>query len=706
MKLIFRDFLSSSPITISDEAVKQFKDSHGKGQKLKVTIRATHSGYLLNNRVYRGTAMQAAVDSWCDEEHGGKAEFCKPILRNHDDFETALGRVTSAKFTRLEDSDDEFMNDWQSPVKDGFGSGYITLEAEITDQKAIDDIINDRLLTVSTSFRPTGSVLCSICNADLLDRDDRCSHIPGRVYKIKQKKGSDSKDKTKKFLCFLIIGDMKYTECSYVNSPAQPNARTMKSVLFDNDEDTSIIENFALDASIEALVLSDNDGNKLDLLEIDEGVEFDGSDDVMISVVKTTKPTSKDPDPASSGNDGTAAMDASTFSMARVAKSLIDNNVLADSPSTLFWGSADDRDDHAHVMLVDDHNGLMRGHTAVTHRADKSHEHVIEVTEVGDSLVVTTRSASAGPDHTHECLLTRWDDVITKGEVHGPDKDSSLPIYQTLDTSNAPSIDELKDLVKDLETAMEDNESPRITADQRAMPDSSNFCGPNRTFPLDTVEDYASLLAILPLFKASTESKSRVLSAAFRTCKKRDWGFHFKVDEDLEGKSQNTSQDNSADLKGLQDNLETAKSDLEKVKQTAENLQRSLSERDEEYKVLLEAQSFDKGDRKGDLGMIITIARIMLNKDDSKDIKTQKDFTDAVDKFATLSIESLRDALQDLLPEIQKKLKISAKLTHKTVTKPNNSKSVKKIDDTNHPSKKKDAPVKHPSHALGDELEG
>lgn len=280
MPFRFRDNLKLNKPQIFKDTLNLFEDiqSIGKPIALNVTIRATHSGYLLNNRVYPGVAMKKSASTWVDKQHGGTAPFNKPVIINHDshDVRATIGRVNRFEFTQLLQGD-AFARDFKNPATgSSLGSGYITLGTRITDPDAIPKILDGRYSTVSTSFI-SPNAFCSICGTDLLQAmkrgKDLCEHYPGRIYTF------DDKD----YNCFLISGLMDYEEVSYVNLPAQPNAFNI-GVNLDigtsesgdgsgSNHNPNVVTQD--DGKILSLSFSDNDGDELEL------VMKDGDNDIL-----------------------------------------------------------------------------------------------------------------------------------------------------------------------------------------------------------------------------------------------------------------------------------------------------------------------------------------------------------------------------------------------------------------------------------------
>jgi hypothetical protein len=281
-ELIMYDHVSLETPAIYSDTLNLLEDmySHNgaaNAPTLAANIRATHSGYLCNNRVYPGVHMRDSVGSWTSKSQGGTASFNKPVLIHHRQSdggglfstgipaEDPIGRVMQAAFTQLKEGQD-FVSDFRTPAHGtDLGSGHINLGAMISDPGAIQKILDGRYDSVSVGFN-TAEALCSVCGDDWLSDskksdDESCDHRPGRTYEI------DGKN----YKCFLVTGIMNYNEVSYVNNPASPNARTLSNNLnalesaMSGDSSTPF-ESFSNDGSVLSLAIRDSEGHHLELV--------------------------------------------------------------------------------------------------------------------------------------------------------------------------------------------------------------------------------------------------------------------------------------------------------------------------------------------------------------------------------------------------------------------------------------------------------
>jgi hypothetical protein len=166
----------------------------GKGskRKLDVTVEGIHAGMTKNRTFYPGTTLEASVPSWTDPHP-------KPVLKNHDTYTEPLGRIVQAEY----------------------GNSILTaatavkLKLSITDQDAIDKILDGRYLTLSVGGS-ANSVVCSICAKDLV-KEGFCGHYRGRTY--------DGKE------AHWIIKQYTGDEISFVNMPADVYSQVIAAEL-------------------------------------------------------------------------------------------------------------------------------------------------------------------------------------------------------------------------------------------------------------------------------------------------------------------------------------------------------------------------------------------------------------------------------------------------------------------------------------------
>ena len=232
-------------------------DSDGikKDYGLICEIDATHSGTLINNRIYPPASMDKGIRSWTKP-------YKKPVLVNHDDAADPIGRIIKAKYLKTNRGMES--SDYKPILKASDGYGYTRLTLRITDSEAIQKIIDGRYETVSVRMS-TDHAFCSICNTDW-SADGPCEHTPGQMYDKK--------------LAYITTGDLSYREMSFVNIPADEFAG-VKEVLLSEDKMEREIVNIGLYASnpeekVFADLTSDENVNLYSFLDdkIEEGDEI------------------------------------------------------------------------------------------------------------------------------------------------------------------------------------------------------------------------------------------------------------------------------------------------------------------------------------------------------------------------------------------------------------------------------------------------
>lgn len=255
-KVKFKDSLIIEP-SLNQAYKKDASDilNKDKNPRLLVEIDATHSGVIINNRVYPGKSVRDAYKSFFSKERGGSADFDKPILKHHNSYDDAIGRIVNARFSQLKNGS-EFDFDYLSPAQSGSkGSGIVTITGIITDVESIAKILDTRYLSVSAGHS-SEIMLCSTCGDSLFS----CDHMPGIKY---NDEGERSEEDGK--VCYAITGDMTYHECSFVNIPASPPAKLVNFSWTDSKEkwskDSIITTQITgKKESVRNFVLSDEDG--------------------------------------------------------------------------------------------------------------------------------------------------------------------------------------------------------------------------------------------------------------------------------------------------------------------------------------------------------------------------------------------------------------------------------------------------------------
>lgn len=177
-------------------------------------IEAIHSAVTLNNTFYQAKKLKGQSDYVIKGQNKLRptgiyswiTPYQKPVLINHDLDVDPLGRVLKAEF--------------KTKLSNGVAGQLIY--PEISDEAAIEKVLKGLYQTVSIGTE-TDSACCSVCGKDWVV--DYCDHSRGRTYEGKQ--------------CFLIMGNLWHYEISFVNQPADENARIIdvgKEHAYNNNE--------------------------------------------------------------------------------------------------------------------------------------------------------------------------------------------------------------------------------------------------------------------------------------------------------------------------------------------------------------------------------------------------------------------------------------------------------------------------------------
>lgn len=209
---------------------------------LFVRLAATHAGIVnRNNMFYLPDRMKAGAHTFVNP-------FQKPVLVNHADDSSPVGRIIAANYIDTSafvkdkyrgktirdmvitdelfdsfcngtmtygaqiDFVRNYLNDSILEDPEYQGLGYIEVTAHITDKEAIEKFLDGRYLTSSVGAG-TNRASCNICRQDW-SKDGLCDHRPGKKYENVK--------------CYMIAGDFEYDELSMVNKPADRHAKVLE----------------------------------------------------------------------------------------------------------------------------------------------------------------------------------------------------------------------------------------------------------------------------------------------------------------------------------------------------------------------------------------------------------------------------------------------------------------------------------------------
>lgn len=449
------------------------QDSQQAPKGLLVTLAATHSGIITrNNGFYLPNKMRAGASSFIDD-------YPKPILVHHNNESDSIGRAYDAKYmdtsgfiqdkydgveVRAEDGrtigsiNQAMIKDFNAGdmpfgqsvdvvrklfnIRDGIledqnypGLGYIQLVANITDPDAIQKLLDGRYLTGSVGAS-TDAAVCSVCKQDWTQAG-KCEHKPGAVY-----------DSTK---CFIITGNLKYDEYSFVNKPADKYSKVMQ--LYYND--------------IQDSVDIENSFGKLYEVNL-EFPQYDNTKEEENLMAKKNK------DESTKNGDLSIQDNAKTPPVEDTATS--EDTTVKDDVNS---------DDNSEHPIEDE---TTEGNTDETPEEISIEDLVIKVLE--DEVVPTE-------EQEQQLYDLFWEEVVqavNEGQL-------------------VLTADELKDA--------------KLSTEKRKSLTKSQFCGPNRSFPVNDCAHVVAAKRLIGRAKLSDASKEKVMACVNR--KEKAFGCKSKI---------------------------------------------------------------------------------------------------------------------------------------------------------------------------------
>ncbi len=481
-RLRMRDFwtFKTKEIMENKRYLFECKDSNSPtGSSLLVRVAATHSGIInSNHRFYRPDRMQDAAHQWIPEEGKG---YPKPVLFEHGKTGDVLGRVRTARyvdesykwtneFPTIKDSVFYKVNDKKIDlfksvdwivdnlmgIPDYSGLGYIELGLNITNPDAMGKVLRDEFLTVSVGFQ-TDSAICSVCHTDWA-KDDKCEHKPGEL------------DEESRRPAYLICGDFKYEEISFVNFPADPFAgKITKDALKD-----SLNRKFFMGLS----------HNKQQAFAAAAGMSI--SDAVMdydIQLVEDTMTV----------YDFTKTESQNGFEVELKDEKLVAARALELKESLQAWKPETEADKTKKRSLMSTLNAKVRknGWAVVDVAANTDEDKEIQA-------AISTEDVSE-IDWSKETLTAEETEYFADEE--------GLYAEMAVEMDAALVAGELSDeLVKDA----------KLSTEARKKLGGSTFCGPNRSFPVPDCAHVTAARRLIGRAKVGDGTKSKILACVSR----------------------------------------------------------------------------------------------------------------------------------------------------------------------------------------------
>lgn len=186
-------FTEDFSITHVDKEAGNFseatKENEALPKSILVTVEAIHAGMTKNKTFYPADKLESSTNSWL-------TPYEKPVIKNHNTWEEPNGRVKEASFR------DSLLKPETKTIE---------LKLKITDPDVIQKVLDGRYQTLSIGGA-TNEARCSICAKNVVS-EGWCGHSKGKSYEGKE--------------AYWIIGEMEFNEISWVNVPADVNARVV-----------------------------------------------------------------------------------------------------------------------------------------------------------------------------------------------------------------------------------------------------------------------------------------------------------------------------------------------------------------------------------------------------------------------------------------------------------------------------------------------
>jgi hypothetical protein len=517
-----RDFWTFRPTEVSQNAKHLFECTDSKsdtGHSLLVHVAATHSGIVNGNRrFYRPDKMQDSVHTFLPQKtnEGKVLRTPRPVLIGHNEQGEVLGRVLEA--TYVDESwryagdfpivkdfifyqkdgrkrhDLYRSTDWiienLAPLEEYTGLGYIDLGLRITNPEAIRKVLADEYLTVSVGFK-TDAAICSLCQTNWAT-DGKCSHKLGEIEDGKQ--------------MFLIAGQMDFQEVSFINFPADPFATTLsKKVLTDSLEKMFFLGLPIIQqnhAAADGLVLTDGLLFEADLQQAEEPMEFiDMSKLDLNALALELKDQALTQERAQEVRDSLSAWSPETEDLKSKKRSLV-STVTAKIRKNGWDKIQDSTDatDATDAAVAEELQSLMEDAKKKGAKPGPS----------GQSKGVSKKSAEKTKEFQQK--------EIAGSVEHDPDdKDcqceecvgegaDAAPTFEEF-SDWAPSNDADRDYFADAEGIQGEL---MLALEDGATVDATDFCGPNKTFPVPTAAAARAARKVLDAAKISTELKDQI----------------------------------------------------------------------------------------------------------------------------------------------------------------------------------------------------
>lgn len=558
------------------------QDSY-QDSRLRIKGKATHSGRLINIRVYPGLKLKDSI-------HTFTSPFGKPILDSHPGLggePNTLGRIDGTAYHATKDGT-EFEYDWQNPDIKGEGSGYALFDAWISDNEAINKFLDGRYLTFSVGFR-TDSMRCSICNTNVLK--EPCDHRPGQTYEV------DGKN----HYCFGITGGLDYNHIATVYFPADSGAVLQSAELEYQEPSLPVINNGVVQA-----VLEDSAGKKSRLCLSEEEIDQYAPENAVVQIAFDGKATSQE------GN-----MEEP------IKESEQDEKIEQDEPEK-DEKKPEESASKSESKDLKDKKEKPEDKDTPKDPEEEEEEEEEDVPEKDKSNSEESKEETEEEDEEDEDVKLAELDIIASVLESGADFEWNAMSMTKDEAENA------------IETEEEKEDAAISTKKRKSLPDSI-FCGPDRSFPVNDCAHYTAALRLLGRYKGSGD-KSKIRACIEREGKKLDCsskngdGQEQEKVKDQDEKEQKVEDAIEKKLKRAETEIHNLKSSLTKAYDEIDDLLSKVVDKDTDYRRCLADQ------------ILLSKAILGIRKFDSEDEYEQsvQELADRELNFLEQTIQDLR----------------------------------------------------------------
>ena len=478
------------------------------GQRgLLITYDLSHSGRRINNRIYTTKGQQDGINTLL-------TPYPKPILAHHDEHSDPIGRFVGGHWDDLSHQAISFFDNVQDfmELQDAYekddpeqiystmkkfglltnkkwpGLGRMRVQARIADEIAVEKFLDGRYVTFSAGST-TDRHICSICQSDWAV-GDICEHRHGKIY------DGD--------ICVFTTGIFKVLEGSVVNMPADDLSQVLAMELIDAPQHESVDHNTDCIVDNNTIFISDSVYHIKESLMSDNIVEAQtpskSSDEAEVAEI-ISEEISSDSEVIEHNQD-TSDVDGS------------ENSDFVEEVSDALEASEDLENSEGVVNSNDE----VLTENEVTESASLDNS----VLERLISLINEMQEKVVVKEACNDVEEAVKDESSIEEKEKAEEKSDESEETQLLDEeiNNADDVDVDWYLLD--AALMHELGDAKLSASEREKLDASDFCGPDRSFPVPDCAHATAARRLIGRAKLSTAQKAKVMDCVNRQMKELD----------------------------------------------------------------------------------------------------------------------------------------------------------------------------------------